>query len=247
MQEVTETVSFVWNGACLRKPCSHPQTKAVLRGSKQAMVSSRPLAAAVLAAALALPLLAAPSHALIMRGPTMIDPPTELGKDPIGDDHFFAFYEKQNVVLDRDVKFGKKTWLDEGTLVSSHYVLYDPAELVRHSVTIEFDSEILGVYSTNKKLKKTDFLGADGDEYKRFRHRGHEWRDHYEISADGKSITFHYRAGSPGDYIRIVTRGETPPPPPPNNPVPEPGAALLFGIGAACTLRFTGRKKLPSR
>jgi hypothetical protein len=166
-------------------------------------------------------------------------------------------------VLDRDVVLGRAAKKDnggkkgktiakieKGTLVSSHYVLYDPTELVRDSVTIEFDSEILGVVVKNKKLKQSDFLGVDGVEYKKFRHRGREWRDRYAISADGRSITFFHRANDPGDYIRIITAGAEippPPPPPPINPVPEPGAALLFGLGAGLVRAFTGRKLRPSR
>lgn len=218
------------------------------------------------AAAALLALLAAPqARAGIIGGPTMIDPPTPLGPNPIGDTSFFAFYEKQNVVLDRDVKLGKmktrnaqgrkvrqQVRLEEGTLVSSHYVLYDPADLVKQSVTIEFDSEILGVVVKGGKLRKTDFLGADGVEYEKFRYRGPERRDKYEISADGRSITFYFRANDPGDYIRIITAGgmvPPPPPPPPIDPpaVPEPGSALLFGLGAVLVRRFTGRRVGPSR
>lgn len=220
----------------------------------------------VAAATAALLALAAPSaQAGIIGGPTMIDPPTPLGPNPIGDTSFFAFYEQQNVVLDRNLKLGRmktpggqgrkarqKVQLESGTLVSSHYLLYDPTELVRQSVTIDFDSEILGVVVKNKKLKKTDFLGLDGVEYEKFRHRGKERRDKYEISADGRSITFFLRANDPGDYIRILTAGSmTPPPPPPPpvdpSPVPEPGAALLFGLGAGCVRLFAGRRLRPSR
>jgi hypothetical protein len=208
------------------------------------------------AAAAALTLAAGPAaHATILSGPIMIEPPAVLGPNAIGDPQFFAFYEKQNMVLDHDVKVGKKVWIDKGTLVSSNYILYDPTDLVRQSVTITFDSEILGVITKNKKLKKTDFMGRDDVEYKKFRHRGREHRDRYVISPDGQSITFYFRANDPGDYVRVITAGvETPPPPPPppidpppNAPLPEPGAALLFGVGAALVKLSTGRRSRPSR
>lgn len=224
----------------------------------------------LLAAVSLLALLAAPrADAGIISGPILMGPPPVLGPDVIGDAQFYAFHEKQNVVLDRKLKLGKmkragvrkkaapKVKLERGTLVSSHYLLYDPAEVVRQSITIEFDSEILGVAMKGKKLKKTDFLGLDEVEYKSFRRRGKESRDRYEISADGRSITIHFQANHPGDYIRIITAGSLKPPPtapppiePPPiepTPVPEPGAALLFGLGAGLVRFFTGRRSRPSR
>jgi hypothetical protein len=208
-----------------------------------------------IAAALALLLLlAAPAaRATIMSGPILIDPPTSLGPNPIGDASFFAFHEQQDQLLASSVRVNGG-WVEAGTRVSSHYVLYDPTDVTRRTVTITFDSEILGVVTKDRRLRKSDWLGARGVEYKRFRHRGREWRDHYEISADGRSITFRMRANNPGDYMRVLTRGRDPipppPPPPPIEPpsaVPEPGAALLFGLGAAWIGRFTGRKRQPSR
>jgi hypothetical protein len=228
------------------------------------MRSPRRLAAA--AAFVGLLFAAQADAGIIGGGATMMDPPTSpLGPNPIGDTSFFAFYERQNVTLDRDLKLGrmkqrnaegrkvrKPAKIARGTLVSSHYVLYDPAELTKQSVTITFDSEILGVVTKGKGLKRTDFLGADGVEYKKFRYRSPERRDQYEISADGRSITFYFRANNPGDYIRVITAGGMVPPPPPPppidpQPVPEPGAALLFGIGAGLVRFFTGRKLRPSR
>lgn len=224
-----------------------------------------PRYAAIAAAALAL-LATAPAQAAIIGGPNIIAPPTNLGPNPFGDNHFLAFYEQQNVVLGKNVDLGRKVGrklakakgtrdakaartLQEGTLVSSHYVAFDPGDVTRNSVTIDFDTEILGVVVGNKRLIATDFLGADGVAYDSFRFRGREWRDHYTISADGKSITLKYRANSPGDYVRIITAGTgTPPPPPPPPPAaPEPGAALLFGLGAALVARFTGRRGRSSR
>jgi hypothetical protein len=207
------------------------------------------------AAAAALLLLAGTdARATILSGPLMIDPPASLGPNPFGQASFFAFYEQQDHVLGSAVRVNRG-WVDAGTRVSSHYVLYDPREVTRRSVTITFDSEIVGVITSNRRLRKSDWLGADGVEYERFRHRGREWRDHYEISADGLSITFRMRANNPGDYMRILTRVRDPIPPPPAPPpvvvppaaLPEPGAALLFGLGAAWIRFSTGTKRQPSR
>jgi hypothetical protein len=205
----------------------------------------------ILAAAAAALLAASSAGATILSGPTMIEPPLALGKNPFQEKKFFAFYEAQNVILDQKLRV-KGGWIPAGELVSSQYVLYDPRGITRESVTITFDSEILGVITSSKQLKKSDFLGKSGVSYKRFKMRGREFRDHFTISADGKSITFRNRASSPGDYIRIVTRGREivppPPPPPPVDPppVPEPGAALLFGLGVALVKLTAGRKR-PSR
>jgi hypothetical protein len=209
--------------------------------------------AAAAAAAVLLAFAGAPqARASIVSGPDMIDPPTSLGPDPFGQKRFFAFYEQQNVVLDKKVRVDRG-WLGKGELVSSQYVMFDPSQIVRDTVSVTFDSEILGVVTKKHRLRKSDFLGAEGVGYRGFRKRGSEWRDHYTISADGRTITFRHRAGSPGDNIRIITRGREiippPPPPPPIDPpaVPEPGAALLFGLGAALVKLSAGRRLRSAR
>jgi hypothetical protein len=208
----------------------------------------------------------APVSAAIIGGPDIISPPTTLGPNPFGQDRVVAFYEQQNITLGKNVDLGRKVGkklakakggrdaksartVAEGTLVSSHYVAYDPDGVRRATVTIEFDSEILGVVVGDKRLLATDFLGADGVDYKSFRYRTREWRDKYKISKDGKSITLKFRANTPGDHYRIITAGTgTPPPPPPPPPAaPEPGAALLFGLGAVLIARRSGRRKPAAR
>jgi hypothetical protein len=192
-------------------------------------------------AALAALALAPAARAGIISGPRMIEPPAVLGPDPIGSESFYAFYEQQNHVLAEAVRVDGG-WIDVGTRVSSHYLIYDPAARTRNSITVTFDAPILGVMSTGRRLRASDWIGADEVDYRSFRHRRFEWRDAYRISADGHSVTLRMRANSPGDYFRIVTAGRTltPPPPPVDDPpdppdppaVPEPGAALLFGAGA---------------
>jgi hypothetical protein len=226
-------------------------------------MARRPLLLALLASVLC----TSPVSAAIISGADIISPPTSLGPNPFGQDRVVAFYEQQNITLGKNVDLGRKVGkklakargsrdpkaartLSEGTLVSSHYVAYDPENVKRQSVTISFDSEILGVVVGNKRLVATDFLGAEGVDYKRFAHRSKEWRDKYKIGPDGKSITLKFRANTPGDHYRIITAGTgTPPPPPPPPPppaAPEPGAALLFGLGAALIARRT-RRKPPAR
>ena len=191
----------------------------------------RSLSCAVLAALAVAPA----ARAGIISGPRMIDPPAVLGRDPIGSDSLYAFYEQQDYVLAQALRVNGG-WIEDGTLISSQYLLYDPTKRTRRSITATFDAPILGIMSTKKRLRRSDFLGAEGVDYRRFRHRWFEWRDSYRISDDGYSVTLRLRASTPGDYLRVVTAGQTltPPPPPPVDPpaVPEPGAALLFGAGA---------------
>ena len=228
-------------------------------------MSRRPLA--ILLGAAIVALCTAPVSAAIISGPDIITPPTALGPNPFGQDRVVAFYEKQNITLGKSVDLGRKVGkklanakgsrdaksartIGEGTLVSSHYVAYDPAGITRRSVTVSFDSEILGVVVGDKRLAATDFLGADGVAYDSFRFRTREWRDKYKISKDGKSSTLKFRANTPGDHFRIITAGTgTPPPPPPPPPpaAPEPGAALLFGLGAALIAHRSGRGKAAAR
>jgi hypothetical protein len=191
----------------------------------------RTISLAALAAAAAAPA----ARAGIISGPRMIDPPAVLGRDSMDADFVYAFYEQQNRVLEQALRTDGG-WIELGTRVSSHYLIYDPSERTRRTVTITFDSPILGVMSKGRRLRASDWIGAEGVEYRPFRHRRYEWRDAYRVSADGYSITLRLRANSPGDYLRVVTAGRTltPPPPPIDDPpvVPEPGAALLFGAGA---------------
>jgi hypothetical protein len=227
-------------------------------------MARRPLS--ILLGAAIVALCTAPVSAAIISGPDIISPPTTLGPNPFGQDRVVAFYEQQNITLGKSVDLGRKVGkkiakakgsrdaksartVAEGTLVSSHYVAYDPASVKRASVTVTFDSEILGVVVGDQRLAATDFLGADGVDYKSFRYRTREWRDKYKISKDGKSITLKFRANTPGDHFRIITAGTgTPPPPPPPPPAaPEPGAALLFGLGAALIASRTGRRKPAAR
>ena len=223
-----------------------------------------PLALAAFAALSAL--WTGPVSAAIISGPDIISPPTTLGPNPFGQDRVVAFYEQQNVALGQNVDLGRKAarkvslargssgkpsrTVEAGTVVSSHYVAYDPSGVARTSMTIEFDSEIIGVVVGDRRLVLTDFLGADGVDYKKFRFRSREPRDRYKIGADGKSVTIKLRANSPGDHFRIITAGrDTPPPPPPPPPpsAPEPGAALLFGLGAAIVARRASRRKSAAR
>lgn len=190
-------------------------------------------------AALAAAAFAPAAGAGILSGPRMIDPPAVLGRDPIGSESFYAFYEQQNHVLAQALQVDGGS-IELGTRVSSHYLIYDPTARARNSITVTFDSPILGVMSSGRRLRASDWIGAEEVEYRTFRHRRFERRDAYRFSADGHSVTLRMRANSPGDYFRVVTAGRTltppPPPPPPVDPpdspaVPEPGAALLFGAG----------------
>lgn len=191
-------------------------------------------------------LASASQGAIIGGGAELIDAPDVIGKDSFEFDQLFAFEEKQEYVLQQALKVDGGM-LAAGTVVNSHYVLYDPKLKGTLSETITFDGEILAVVSKTRTLRNSDFLGAEGTTYHSFYYRGLEYGRGYDnIFAwpDGHTLTLTLRAKTPGDYLRVLTRPvDDPGPPiePPPPATPEPTGALLFAAGLALVKLRTGR------
>ena len=154
-------------------------------------------------------------------------------------DTVFGFDEQQNLAFGDAPVFDKGTTPAATTLVSSHYVYFDPAtstKMPNQTITasVTFDSDILGVYwvtgtfdsksksGTGLKGSENNFGLTSGVTYKYHDLTGLEKADRDNTSFLGNTLTFTWRASTPGDHIRVITAAV---------PEPETYAMLLAGLG----------------
>ena len=121
-----------------------------------------------------------------------------------------------------------------GTVVSSHYLQWDPGNSSSTSVqaTIELDSQVFAYITATQNLFDSDAeLGLPGLDYNDFGLRGLEAGD--TTIFNGSNTDIDWSASSPGDWTRLITAfspgGGEPPPP----SIPEPGILALLSLGLA--------------
>src|SRR5450432_235292 len=88
------------------------------------------------------------------------------------------------------------------TLVSSHYVFFDPGPSQHLIGTVDFDADVLGIITGTTDLAASDFLANTGVTYLNPGDRGLEAGDSATISGS-RQILFDVVASSPGDYVRV--------------------------------------------
>jgi hypothetical protein len=133
-------------------------------------------------------------------------PANTVGSDNFESLNLFGFNELQDVVLASNltVDIGSSP-ISAGTAISSHYVFFDPATNESIAGTVVFDTNVLAVIATTTNLANSDFLAAPGVNYAGSAARGLETGDSVNISPP-KQVLVQLSAGSPGDYIRVITR-----------------------------------------
>lgn len=157
-------------------------------------------------------------------------PDNTVGNNNFNDLNLYGFDEDQNILLDADLNVdilastGVGGIVASGSTVASHYIGYDPAgSAARRQIgTITFDSEIYGVITRRVTLNNSDFLANTGVSYETPSLRGLESGDKVTI-IDPFTLEVDWAAGSPGDYIRVLTNFS-----PGAEPVPLPAPILLF-------------------
>ncbi|MCP4274791.1 MAG: hypothetical protein GY779_00345, partial [Gammaproteobacteria bacterium] len=162
----------------------------------------------------------------------IISPPSAVGNDNHQVDVLYAFNELQDFTLTDDLRLDGSSVISAGTIVTSHYVFYDPRLYTEIGGTFTFDTDILGVISETSALSDSDFLGATGTSYLSPSLRGLEGEDSYSFLDEILNINF--KARTPGDYIRVITAGA---------PVPIPAAAWLFVSGLLGLISYSNRNK----
>lgn len=123
-----------------------------------------------------------------------------------------------------------------GTIVSSHYLQWDPGNGSSASVetTISLDSQVFAFITADQNLFASDFLGLPGLDYNDFTLRGLEGND--TTAFNGTDVDIDWTASSPGDWTRLIT-AFSPTAEVPVIPVPASLPLLAAGLGGLALLR----------
>jgi hypothetical protein len=196
-------------------------------------------------------------------------PPNPIVQDP-NNGILLAWDEVQNYTLTEDLRVdrvfdttasfitdagGGDFFIQAGTIVSSHYLQWDPDQesSQRVQATVNLDSQVFAFITSDQNLFDSDeYLGLSGHDYSDFRARGLEPSDTTTFVDNATAIN--WRATSPGDWTRLITAyspggdeggngddngngGDD------HTTVPEPSAVILLTLGLA-GLGFSARKKI---
>ena len=156
-----------------------------------------------------------------------------VGADTFQSFNLFGFDEAQNamvsgIALATDVGTNP---IPVRTVVASHYIFFDPLNSASIVGTVDFDSNILAIITSTGNLLLSDYLANTGVNYLNPGLRGLEAGDFVTINGP-RQIRFATTAGSPGDYVRVLTEFSP-------AAVPEPSAGLMIagGIGVLMFIR----------
>ena len=130
----------------------------------------------------------------------------------------------------------EKTGTYDSQLVQSWYIFFDPSCVAVIDANITFSGGILGIDRTSKELGlSTKAFGSNDAVYGMQRHTGLENRDSNNTYYKDNVLHIHWKAGDPGDHIRVYTVAHT--------PEPSTYALMLAGLGI---LGFAARRRTRS-
>lgn len=160
----------------------------------------------------------------------LISAPATLGNNAFDDDNVRAFDEVQNLTLTASLIMDfpspdlSSNVLGAGSIVSSHYVIYDPAATQTVEGTVTFDEPVLGIITSNLRFNDTDILL--GNPATSYTIGNQELESSDTVMISGNTIEFSLIAISPGDAIRVITGVN----PEAGINVCGPGTETLFGV-----------------
>jgi len=180
-------------------------------------------------------------------------PPDPVQPDP-NNGILLAWDERQNVTLTQDLKVdrvfdpsasfvsnapGGDFYIEQGTVVSSHYYQWDPGNGSNRSVqsTLNLDSQVFAFMTEDDNLFNSDStLGLPGLDYNDFTLRGLESGDATKFNGD--KVDINWGASSPGDWTRLVTARS-----PSAEPIPFEAEGTMGLVALGGYLWYRNRKK----
>ena len=182
---------------------------------------------------------------------TITTPPPNPVVSTANNDVLLAWDERQNVVLAAPLRVdrvfntgasfvssagGGDYFLAAGTIVSSHYIQWDPNGTGSVQTTISLDSQVFAFIFADANLAASDpILGLPGLNYNTFTNRGIESGD--TTSFDGLDTAINWNAPTPGDWARLITAYS-----PTAAPVPAVLPLMAAGFAAMAAVRY-GRRR----
>lgn len=165
----------------------------------------------------------------------LISPPAAIGPDSLESPDVFAFDELQDVVLTESLQIGPNRVAGPGSVISSHYIAFDPAAGATVAAYIEFDDRISAIIRSSTLDTTTDLIGIDSTTYTYVPEINTENTDVLMVDPNNPNrLNIRLAANSPGDHFRIFTGRIEP------EPVPEPTSILLL---AATTISLAFRQR----
>ncbi len=164
-------------------------------------------------------------------------PPAAVGDDNQQSPDLFAFNEDQNINILAPISVNIGADPQVGDVVASHYIFFDPDSLQTMMGYIDFDADVFGIITTTALLAASDFLINNSVTYNNPGLRGLENNDSTWIDTNlAYRVHVDFSAGTPGDYIRVLTMRS------PHADVPEPSIFGLLGLGLFGVFALRRRK-----
>ena len=146
-----------------------------------------------------------------------------VGNNTFQNQNLFGFDEQQDIDPIDFLNLGLGISLPTNIRsLASHYIFYDPIPQTTLLGSIEFANTIIAVITARTALMSSEALGDPSVTYLYPSFVGLELRD--RVTFQGNTAFLDWRAGTPGDYIRVITAEL-------QTSTPEPNTFILLSLG----------------
>lgn len=159
----------------------------------------------------------------------LIAAPPTVGPDAFQSPDLLAFDERQDIELLAPLPLRPGVVAGPGSVLSSHYVAFDPDGPSSLGGLVDFDEPIVGILRGGQLAGTNALFGLPGTVYASPPGIGPEPNDGIQIVGQQlRRALVQFTANSPGDHFRVLT----------GTVVPEPSTMMLVVIGSlAATTR----------